>query len=159
MNVRALIAALPLFLAACSGPERLLPDALGGMNRVAAVVGDEAQDRVDKLHGKTVAPDEVAVGEYAGSDGKATLYVSAYRSPLEAGEIETRMTMVMRKGGSPFTGVRERQVNGRSVKTCTGFGQVHFLFSWGDNLYWLASDPAAADEAVSALVLATARPS
>ena len=147
------LALLGLFLhGSCSGPDELLPGSLGGLTLSSSLAGAEARALVDRMHGKGVTPGRTAAGEYAGTGGRATLYVSEYSTPEAAREAETMMKTTMQEGNNVFSPVSDRTIDGHLIHMCTGLEQVHLFFASGQALYWLAVDPGIAEQTASALV-------
>jgi len=103
--------------------------------------GDEAKGIVDKMHLKSVAPDENAIGMYRSSNGCAALYLSRYQTSEAAVAQCEKMTGLIREGReSVFTHFRELSIHERKVYLCLGLGQAHYFFLTGKDLYWLAVD-------------------
>jgi hypothetical protein len=133
-----------------------VPRMLGGLPRVRLLTGVEAEELVNRLHGRSVATGENAIGTYAGTEGSATVYLSVYASDTTARSAEIRMEERIASGDFGFSHLNRMTVEGRSVASCIGVGQVHFFYSRGRCLYWLACDYAVARGALKDLLDRTA---
>jgi hypothetical protein len=117
------------------------------------VTGKQAQEMVDKMHGKSVTPDETAVGMYQSSNGSAILYISHYNSETRTVEQFDKMAVLIRESSSSvFSHYREMSVEGKKVCLCLGLGQAHYFFLNGKDLLWLGVDPQIAQAAMHELV-------
>jgi hypothetical protein len=117
------------------------------------VTGEQAQKMVDKMHGKSVTPDETAVGMYQSPNGSAILYISHYNSENRTLEQFDKMAVLIRESpGGVFSHFREMSVEGKKVYLCLGLGQAHYIFLNGKDLLWLAVDLQIAQAAMHELV-------
>jgi hypothetical protein len=146
-----LIGALVFLLESCP-VDRPLPQNLGGLTLRNQVGGDRASAILNRMHGKGVTPTENLIGLYSGPDGNATVYVSAYRSARLAYEAYHRMAGRIALGASAFTNLAEREVNSLTMSRCTGYGEVHYFFSFQTRLYWLGCEPRIAPRTIDAMI-------
>jgi hypothetical protein len=93
------------------------------------------------MHEKGVAPVATWVGVYGAGPLQATLYVSRYRSPAEAGAQLALMAERIGRGTPDFGHHSETAVAGTPVHSVFGHGQVHYFFAAGADLKWLAMPP------------------
>jgi hypothetical protein len=132
--------------------ERLVPVALGELRLSERLSGAAAQELINHLHAKGVAPERNEVGFYRGPGGNATLYVSVYSTEANAAEAELQMARRIRQGNPIFGEYKERTVAGKRVSECYGMDQVHYFFSHDVRLYWLGVDPPRAEETLEELL-------
>lgn len=132
-----------------------VPRMLGGLPCVRLVTGVEAEEMVNRLHGRSVAAGENAIGIYAGPKGSATVYLTVYTSGTAARSAELRMEERISSGDFGFSHPNRMAFEGKTVASCIGVGQVHFFYSQGSCLYWLACDYAVAREALKDLLAQT----
>jgi hypothetical protein len=106
-----------------------------------ATSGAEAAARVERLHGKAVAPEETFIGHYGTGPSHAMLYVSVFPSQDEAESTIGRMSTRIGDGSSGFGHHKTFTVGGTEIHSVLGQGQVHFFFVKGTRLSWLAMAP------------------
>ncbi|MGB6123645.1 MAG: hypothetical protein WBG80_17180 [Bacteroidota bacterium] len=141
---------IPFLIYRPHGP--LLPEELKGLVLQKEISGENAKRIVDRMHGKAVAERENSIGYYGGSSGEATLYVTLYKTPGEASQVEKVMADRIAAGNPVFGHFRIIDVRERRVAICYGMGQTHFFFSRGRALYWLAVDNDLAHVTIQSLV-------
>lgn len=134
-----------------------VPQALAGLQLIRLYDGAQAEEIVNRMHGAAVATTKTAIGMYAGSEGRATLYVSTYRTDAEARADYDRMCRRIAPGDSGFTSFQQMMVDGRQVAVCVGEGQLHCFFVQRDRLYWLASDSNVAREVLKDVLAKSTR--
>jgi hypothetical protein len=128
-----------------------VPKILGTLSLAQAVSGSDARILVNKMHGRTVTPQDNVVGTYTGEEGSAKLYVSLYPSADSARHVARAMARRIESGIPPFEHFRTYEEGRDPVFMCLGLGQAHFFFVCNERLYWLASDVGVAEEALSQL--------
>jgi hypothetical protein len=138
-----------------TAPSYSLPATLGSLQLVEQMAGQEARTVINLLHDKGVTPDENFIGEYAAESGKATLYVSVYGGRDETVEAEQKMARRIEQGSPVFTRYRTLTIDGRNVSECVGMGQIHYFFSQGQALFWLAVDMQVAQQTLQTLLAST----
>jgi hypothetical protein len=151
VTLAVIAAALPLLMEAVLSST--LPPALGPLKLVQRTTGTEARALVDRIHGKGVATAENSIGLYRSPSGAATLYVTVYRGGEEARKDFARMADRIGAGNSTFTDFRRFEYMGVPMGMCSGMDQLHYFFSRGRSLYWLAADASVAGNAVRDLVI------
>ena len=143
-------ALLPLLLAAVA--RRDLPKTLGPLALAQEISGTDARLLVGQMHGKDVGTGEDRVGFYTCRSGKAALYRTLFSS-REAAEVSGRaMADRIIQGNPVFSHYRSITLDDRLVSMCIGLGQVHFFYSDGRCLSWLAVDASVAEPAILALL-------
>jgi len=124
-----------------------LPDTLAGLLLEQLAQGEEAVSEINKLHGKSFALVDGAVGSYGG--GQVTLWVSQAQTTSSAEEILFAMRDRIAKGDSPFTPLRESTRGQRTVYEAEGMGQIHYYFQSSDLVIWLAVENTIAETALT----------
>lgn len=133
-------------------PSGLLPDALDGLALKGVRLEEAASSMINALHGEQVDGSRNAVGEYAGPEGSATLYVSAYDDSATAGRQFELMRSGIRRSRSPFTHTRPARFEGQDVMTTMGLGQVHYFYADANRVVWLSADAGIADRTIRSLL-------
>jgi hypothetical protein len=134
-----------------------VPSALAGLQLVRVYDGAEAEAVVNRMHGSVVATAKTTIGMYAGSEGRAALYVSTYPTDAGARADFDRMCRRIAPGDSGFTNFQKMTVDGKEVAVCVGLGQIHCFFYHRNRLSWLASDSNVAREVLKDLLARSAR--
>jgi hypothetical protein len=145
-----LAASLPLIVQSLTPPP--LPETIGPAALVRSFSGEVARSIVEQMHGKDVGKGENRIGYYRTENGSATLYIT--RFPAEQEALEAGRTMTQRiVGGNPvFEAFRTITFRQKPVTLCYGLGQMHFFFSEGKSVYWLATDTSCAAETAGGLL-------
>jgi len=139
-----LLGAAILFAAALDRSDPLLPP---GFSLLEEITGPDAAAMVDRLHGRTVTPEESAVFRYASPAGQVIVYRSSYTSDGQAASIAERMRQRIKTGGFGFSNLAEITQSGVVVARCAGLGRIHFLFAASHEVYWVEAEPAAVSSA------------
>lgn len=151
MALLVLCAALaPLVLSALA--RRDLPMTLGPLALVQEVGGTDARLLVGQMHGKDVGMGENRVGFYASRSGRAALYRTLFSSREGAESSGRAMADRIVQGNPVFSHYRAITLDDRLVSMCIGFGQVHFFYTDGRCLSWLAVDASVAEPAILSLL-------
>jgi len=121
-----------------------LPAKIGELVRVQLVVGDAAQDEVDRLHGKALPAEASAIGRYARMDQRpAEVWLSRVTDDKEARRQTGRMVhMMCENPRSPFKNPNRVRHAKHAVYRFMGMGQVHLIWSSGDLVWWVSTPPA-----------------
>lgn len=127
-----------------------VPDSLAGLSLSEQVSGRAALAEIERLHGKGIPLIDGAVALYG--DGVATLWVSNTWMPFLAARQVEAMTDRIAEGRSPFTPIGTREVEGTTVYTLTGMGQMHYYFQLDRRVAWLAAAPQIAERSLVELV-------
>ncbi len=149
---RKLIASLVLFLfitgSAWAGDlSEYMPEHVGDMARIQLLVGDEAQDAVDRLHGKPLPAEASAVARYASPKDvakkrPAEVWVSRVESAKEARRQTGLMVHMMYENPkSPFRNPRRIEHAGLPVYRFEGMGQAHLIWFKDDLAFWISVNP------------------
>jgi len=124
----------------------LMPESIGKFQRIELLVGQEAQDAVDKLHGKPLPAEASAVARYAEADSKqrpAEVWVSRVSSEKEARRQTGQMVHMMYENPrSPFKNPGRIEHAGNAIYRFEGMGQVHLIWFKGDLVWWVSVDGA-----------------
>ena len=131
-----------------TAPDFTLPTMLGSLQLTGGHSREEAREIVNRMHGKSVSPDQNLIGNYRSPEGEATLYVSLYGEPSAAAKDFRRMLHLIQPGGPVFRDFQQMSVAGKEVAFCRGLGQWHYFFARGNALYWLAADEPVAEMAI-----------
>ena len=137
--VRLLTGSVALLVITCSGDRPVLPETIAGLRLQEHLTGDAARRFVDRLHGRSVTPEDNEIGVYAGQAGRATVYVTRYADARQAESAGRRMTDRISPANSAFSGGEYLDVGGRQVYRCTGMGQIHFVLTDRQRLYWVSA--------------------
>lgn len=146
------VVALAIVLVVLSRNEPRLFPSIGPLELKRTIEGAEASAMIDHLHGKGVTPQSNLIGMYAGEQGSAVLYMSVYASDIGANDALRKMRSLISAGNPIFNQYSEMQVGRHQVFWCLGQGQIHYFFSHGKQLLWLAVDSVVAHETVENLV-------
>ncbi|WP_319582757.1 hypothetical protein [uncultured Pseudodesulfovibrio sp.] len=131
----------------------LLPEAVDGLKRVQLVTGSEAQDEVNRLHGKALEAEASAIARYASGDERpAEVWVSRVESEKEARRQTGLMVHKMFENPkSPFKNPGRLDHNGLAVYRFSGMGQVHLIWHSGDLVWWVSASEDAIQPFLDAL--------
>ncbi len=127
-----------------------LPTSLAGLSLSSQTTGQAALTEIERLHGKSFLMTDGAVAHYGGD--KATLWVSSVWLPFVAARQVETMAERIAEGGSPFTPLSTDEVEGVTVYTLTGMGQMHYYFQLDRRVAWLAVSPQFAEQSLKELI-------
>jgi len=134
-----LVIGIAIFLLACAqNNTQYLPASIDGYQLNKKLVGQEARQFVDRLHGKQVAPQENEIGFYHNGDKEITLYLTYYAQPENAQKDWQRMVSKISPENSVFVQGQVIEMNGYQVYRTFGMGQTHFVFVNKNTLIWLS---------------------
>lgn len=146
-------AASLLFFAAYAQPAALEPpERIAGMGLAHALRGKDALREIDRLHGKGLASVQAYVAHYEQDGRVAMLYVSR---PVRASATRTqidKMAAGIGSGKTPFFHLKSQERGGRTVYSALGEGQIHYFFTRGAEIVWLAADPDIARQALESVL-------
>lgn len=120
------------------------PETAGELKRIQLITGAEAQEAVDKLHGKPLPAEASLVARYSrpGDVGKqrpAELWLSQVSSPKEARRQTGLMVHLMYENPkSPFKNPSRVDHDGIPVYRFIGMGQVHLIWFKDNLVYWVS---------------------
>lgn len=127
-----------------------LPVRLAGLPLVEQLSGRPALTEIQRLHGQNFPLVDGAVARYG--DGVATVWVSsAWTSFLAARQVEA-MTERIAERNSPFSPQGQSEVEGITIYTLTGMGQVHYYFQLDQQVVWLAITAEQAEQGLAELI-------
>lgn len=132
---------VPLLLGSCSGDGGYLPGVISGLTLKKAVTGAEAAKEVNKIHYNPVAGEkENEIGFYEGSENRATIYITYYKTEEEAQSDFGKMTQKISPQNSVFISPSFFDFQGYNIYRCFGMGQSHFVFVHKKALLWISAD-------------------
>jgi len=138
-----LFAALALFAVGAVAQELAdsFPEELAGMRLMKLQRGQEALDEIDALHGKPIVASEAVIGTYhAGSGPPAMVWVSRPGSEGQASDQVTLMVeRMLAADNSPFHSHSQEQIQGVTVHSFQGMGQMHCIWNRGDTAWWISA--------------------
>lgn len=143
---RRLLTAIAVFfmIVACSeasNVDEVMPRTLAGLERIRLITGQEAIDKVSKLHGKSLEIESCAIGFYGDPSAPSMVWISRATTPTGSEEQTLLMVERMEKGQGPFTGPEILTSKGVSIYQFKGLGQEHFIFYRGELAYWISAPP------------------
>lgn len=113
---------------------------LNGLKLSRHISGEEARELINQLHNKSVTPSSNDVLFYEGLKGKATLYVSIYKSDADTKEAYDKMVRLIKDGNQVFGHFHEMEIETQPLSMCLGMGQAHYFFAKDNKLYWLSTN-------------------
>ncbi|MDY7002254.1 MAG: hypothetical protein SVS15_10800 [Thermodesulfobacteriota bacterium] len=132
----------------------LFPENIAGLRRTQLISGQEALDKIDKLHGKKIVVEEGAIGVYqAGVGPPVMVWISrAKTADIAAEQTEVMVQKMVASPGSPFHDPSQGESEGVIVYRFLGMGQVHYIFCRDDLAYWISASSAHAGKVLSAFL-------
>lgn len=121
--------------------QRVLPERLGHLEFVSMVQGQQAIERVARLHGMDIALVNAYIGQYGHQGEEATLWVGQAGSARDGEELLKRMIAGISKGGSPFHNLKQINIDGQEVYQVEGPGGQHLFYNSaqsGEKVVWLS---------------------
>lgn len=128
-------------LISCSANKDYLPEEFFGLKLKTKHTGKEAKDFVDRLHFQNVATEKNEIGFYSGAVGNAVVYITYYKNEKDAEEDFIKMAKKISPENSVFVNGKFETVDGKQIYSCVGMGQVHYVFSHKNLLFWVSADP------------------
>ncbi|MDY7001106.1 MAG: hypothetical protein SVS15_04910 [Thermodesulfobacteriota bacterium] len=150
--------AIFVFAFACNEKPRaltsLFPETIEGLRRVQLITGQEALDKIDKLHGKKIVVEEGAIGVYQAGPGRPVMvWISrAKTADVAAEQTEVMVQKMVASPNSPFHDPSQGRSEGVIVYRFLGMGQVHYIFCRDDLAYWISASSAYAGKVLSAFL-------
>lgn len=140
-----------LTLVACQDEMRqYFPQTMAGMELSNYKSGSDAAEEMNRLHGKSIKAEAVAVARYG--DGAAEVWISRAKDGREARRQTGKMVHLMFENPkSPFSYMKRFEYEGVPVYPFTGMGKRHLVFFRGDLIYWVTASPEAAEQALADL--------
>jgi hypothetical protein len=130
------VAFFAVLIGGCETPDVKTPEVIGEKKRTNIIVGSEARDAIDKLHGLNVATQKNLIAEY-GDEQKDLLYISIFENSGQAGKALELMTrkIAHSKNGPFFHVMRLKDYSGDAFITL-GMGATHYIFQSERSLIW-----------------------
>lgn len=116
-----------------------LPQSLSGEILVEQSIGGQAVREINNLHGKEFQFRAAAVGVY-GEQANVIVWAAQAGLPWQAGGILMAMHESIAEADSPFTPTGHTEVDGKTIYTLAGLGQLHYYWRSGDKVIWLSAD-------------------
>jgi hypothetical protein len=132
---------ITLLFTSCSTNKEYLPEEFWGMKLSRKITGKEAKEFVDKLHFQNVATEKNEVGFYKSAVGNAAVYITYYNNEEAAYHDFRKMTQKISPENSMFVRGTYQTINNKQIYSCFGLGQVHYVFSHKNLLFWISADP------------------
>lgn len=140
IQLRLSIIIIALIVLSCSPEKDLLPEDFFGLKLQKKLTGVEAKKFVDELHFQEVAPDKNAIGFYSSTAGSAVIYITYYSSENIAQTEYEKMINKISPENSVFINPEFINIAGKDIYRCFGMGQSHYVFAYGNELYWISVD-------------------
>ncbi|RZB30396.1 MAG: hypothetical protein SRB1_02676 [Desulfobacteraceae bacterium Eth-SRB1] len=133
------------------GKDDNIPQKLGGLELLKVVRGDEADDFVNKMHGKKLGVKKNLIAYYGSKNSRNILYISVYEKAEEAKADLQSMAIKMAQGTAVFTPLKfDKMENGVRFRT-EGMGLIHYFYRVDNILIWWQVEPDKADSTISDL--------
>lgn len=150
--VFALAVAVSVFLGlssiASEHEEGPAPAALAGYQLDGVMVGPDALAEINQLHGKEI--EDVFDGWVGHYEENGTVWVAAATTEDRAKQLLDDMVEGIQKGGSPFTGLKQREYEGQVFFSVSDGKQMHFFYQSGTKVVWLAAPKGSEEEFLAA---------
>lgn len=130
-----------ILFVSCSTNRDYLPEEFWGLKLQRKLTGNEAKDFVDRLHFQNVATEKNEIGFYTGAVGNAIIYLTYYSNEKTAEEDFIKMTKKISPENSVFVNGKFDNIDDKQIYSCVGMGQVHYVFSHRNLLFWISADP------------------
>lgn len=132
---------IAILFISCSTNSDYLPEEFWGLKLNSKLTGNEAKDFVDRLHFQNVATEKNEIGFYTGAVGNAIIYLSYYSYEKTAEEDFRKMAEKISPENSVFVNGKFETICDKQIYSCVGMGQIHYVFSHKNLLFWLSADP------------------
>ena len=140
---------LVLLLLGCGGGKgtetaglgSLFPEKIGGWQRAKLITGAEGLEKINQLHGKSIAAEAGAIGTYQ-KPGKRPAMVWISRSKTAAMAQKQAELMADKMVGnphSPFHDPQTLRVKKTRIYQFMGMGQIHYIFCRDRLVYWISA--------------------
>lgn len=135
-----------LFLFACSNQKEYLPESIYNLFFEQKLIGEEAENFVNKLHIQNVTDEENLIGFYEGEKGRALIYLTFYDKDADAENNYRKMTEKISPQNSVFIGGEYLTIDNTEIYRCFGMGQTHYVFYNNSILVWLSVETVWAED-------------
>ena len=156
---RAVAILIVVLLIGCGGGvenNTPLPNSIQEMQLQKVIQGEEADQVITNLHQKKVTDQQNYIGEYAGGDYDAKLYLTVYQHADSALSDLNKMNQRIQDphvgGQMGFQHTRKLTSMGEHVYMALQNQRAHYFYVDGKHLYWLDVDPHVAMNAIKQLV-------
>ena len=140
-----------LSVSGCDNRKNNVPQELGGLTLFKVVKGDEADNFVNKMHGKKLDVKKNLIAYYGSENSKNVLYISVYEKNSDAKVDLQSMATKMAKGTAVFTPLKfDKMDNGVRFRT-EGMGLVHYFYRVDNILIWWQVEPDKSDSTTNEL--------
>ncbi len=129
--------------------DQAMPSSLSELRLAQLLLGEEARNEMDRLHGKSIPLQEAFVAHYQGAGRTIVLYVAVASDEATAQDQVEQMTARMRGANGPFAHLGERVMGGALVHSLFGQRQVHLHFRRGSRVVWVGADSGLARRALA----------
>ena len=136
-----------LWSAAADHEPATAPVQLAGYQLLSVMTGDEALGEITKFHGKEISVVEAWIGHYQ-EDG--AVWVARAASVDEAAQFVAAMARGIQKGGTPFSGLSSRDLQGMTIYGVTDGRQPHYFYQMDDRVVWVTAPAGAGTEFLTA---------
>lgn len=127
-----------------------VPAIVAGYPLAQAQSGDSALESLKQLHVVDIPLVSAIVAEYGQKN--ATLWIAEASNEAQASELIKSMEAKIAGSGSGFTPIGVFQFQNRDVYMLNGMGQMHFYVQSGSKVFWLATIPEKAEQAMKELL-------
>ena len=131
------------------------PGELAGYDLIEAVVGPEAIDDINRLHGTAIDIVDAWVGRYRDDGG---VWVSRASDEANARQLLDDMVTNIQDGGSPFRGLTPQEFQGMPVYAVIDARQVHYFYQQETQVVWVTTPPGAEESFLLDVLRKVARP-
>lgn len=114
-----------------------VPEQVAGLELESKVEGEAAIAQVSQLHGTGIPLQDAFIAKYAHGGSRVTAWVAKSSDAASATELTRRMIEGIKKGGSPFSNLRQQTVSGKQVYQVDGPGGRHYFYTYGERVVWL----------------------
>ena len=125
-----------------------LPQSLAGESLLEQSAEGQAVQEINNLHGNAFIFRAAAVGVY-GEQANAVVWAAQTGLPWQAGDVLMDMHASIAESDSPFTPTGHTDVDGNTIYTLEGLGQLHYYWRSGSEVIWLSADEELAETALS----------
>ena len=134
-----------------NGKDDNIPQELGGLELFKVVRGDEADDFVNKMHGKKLDVKKNLIAYYGSKNTRNVLYISVYDKVEKAKADLQSMAIKMAQGTAVFTPLKFDKMEDGVRFSTEGMGLIHYFYRVDKILIWWQVEPDKADSTTSDL--------
>lgn len=135
--------------------ESLLPPKIGNLKLMKSETGAQARKQIARMHGKNIEFIKGAIGVYATTQIKATVWVSEFETEEKAAKAVARMTSGIKNAKKKmFHTLKTDTIAGLPVYSVLGMGELHYYYQKNNLAVWWAVPEKSDKKFVEALVKA-----